>query len=174
MYPKQLKHLLKKQLKTLDNMTTIPEENKEGLTKEQEAKIASAYSLKEEASITEEELRVLQDMFDTPEKFVLLRKMFQVITQEERGLVYPSPESVIHLDPEQAKEFAFQVVVGDKVQETIRQRLLTFYQIIRNLNREDMKVSFDEKNKMKFENKERVDAAEEKDEAEEHGVGENL
>lgn len=155
-------------------MSDVQQKNPGDLTEDQKIIIRDVFQYRDKAEYSEEELALARQMFDTPEKFALLRKILQVLTQEERGISMPDPRSFIDLDPEKARKYAFDMAVLLKTDETIRQMLVQFYRVLRGNIQETMKADFETQNQADFEEKKRTEAYEEEKESEERTLGENL
>jgi len=143
-------------------------------TPEQKKEFNEAYSYSDGAEITEEELKTARDMFDTPDKFRLLRKILQVFTTEERGITYASVQSLVKADQNELNAYAIESAVQHLAQEKVRQSLLSFYLRLRDKEVSLLKKKFTEKNKKDFDEKKKTEEFLEEKEKEERGVGINL
>ncbi len=160
-------------------MTDVPvkdanEINPRDLSQDQVRILRDVYMYRDKAEYTEEELAMARQMFDTPEKFALLRKILQVLTPEERGLTMASSQAFVETPPSDHAKFAFDMAVAIRTDETIRQMLVQFYRVLRGNIQDVMKLDFEEKNQADFEEKQRTEAYEEQKESEDRQVGPNL
>lgn len=155
-------------------MTDVQEKKPADLTEEQRAILRDVYQYRDKAEYTDEELALARQMFDTPEKFALLRKILQVLTPEERGITMPNPLSFVEMDSANHAKYAFDTAVSLKTDETIRQMLVQFYRVLRGNIQETKKAEFETQNQADFEEKKRTEEYEEGKEAEERTLGENL
>lgn len=155
-------------------MSDVQEKNPGGITEEQKIILRDVFQYRDKAEYTDDELALARQMFDTPEKFALLRKILQVLTPEERGITMPDPRSFVDLDSANAAKYAFDMAVLLKTDETIRQMLVQFYRVLRGNIQETMKADFETQNQADFEEKKRTEEYEEGKEAEERTLGENL
>lgn len=124
----------------MDSNNSIPE----GLTAEQQEIIANDFQLTEEAAITDEEARILVDVFDSPEKLVLLRKLFYVVSTMERGIsMKANVPDHSSMDFEQfGKEMAFMNEVNSRIQQAMVQA----YMLVMEARKTDKTEAFKEKN----------------------------
>lgn len=155
-------------------MADVQEKNPGDLTEDQKILLRDVFQYRDKAEYTDEELALARQMFDTPEKFALLRKILQVLTPEERGITMPDPRSFVDLDPEKATKYAFDMAVLLKTDETIRQMLVQFYRVLRANIQETKKAEFEAQNQADFEEGKRTEEYEEGKAAEERTLGENL
>lgn len=144
------------------------------LTKEQEAILSEVYGYADKAHYTDEDIALAKQMFDTPEKFRLLRKILQVLTPEERGITIPGEVHFVDAKPEDKEHFAFSVAVDYRADEKIRQTLASFYQLLKGQFKAEKKAEFEKQNQADFEEKQRTEAHEERVEEDNRVVGENL
>lgn len=155
------------------NETIKPEQNF-GLTDSQKEQLAKAYSYRDLAEYTDEDVALAKQMFDTPEKFALLRKILQVLTPSERGLTMPNPVNFVDAEPSDYKKFAFEVSVDRRADEKVRQTLLAFYRLLRGSVQADLEESMKEQNKADFEEKERTEKFKENQKEESRDIGPNI
>lgn len=148
--------------------------NENGLTPEQEREVQEAYMLTEGYEISEEEISVARAMFDTPEKFLLLRKILQVFTLEERGISYKSPQALVEADPVKLQEYAVASAIDALADEKVRKALSRFYVLVRGINQESMTADFKKQNDEAVEEAKRTEEFEERQEEQNRPVGPNL
>jgi hypothetical protein len=144
------------------------------LTSEQEAILSEVYGYSDTAHYTEEDIELAKVMFDTPEKFALLRKILQVLTPEERGITIPGEVHFVDAKPEDRERFAFAVAVDYRADEKIRGTLVSFYQLLKGQFKKDKKEEFEKQNQEEFDEKKRSEVHEEKVEEDQRTVGTNL
>lgn len=116
------------------------------LTQEQEAILKDVYSYHEEVELTEKEIKMVIEMFDVPEKFVILRKMLQVFTHAERGIVVPNSNAVIDLHPENLQTYGLKVAVESLADEKLRQSLANFYTKVQMMKVREKRADFEKEN----------------------------
>jgi len=143
-------------------------------TPEQKKAFSEVYLYSDDAEISEAELEMARGMFDTPEKFRLLRKILQVFTPNERGLTYTSVQSLVKAEQTDLNAYALESAVQHLAQEKVRQSLLQFYLRLREREVGKLKEKFSKQNKAEFEEKKRTEEFEEQKKADERGVGINL
>lgn len=148
--------------------------NPSTLTAEQKKTLQEVFHYQDSADYTAEDLKLAREMFDTPEKFKLLRKILQVLTPSEKGMTIPTSPAFVDATPEEKEKFAYAVAVDLRADEKIRQTLVSFYRLLREDIQSEMKKDFEESNKAEFEEKQRTEEYEEKKEIENREVGENL
>lgn len=144
------------------------------LTPEQELILSETYGYSDKAHYTEEDIELAKTMFDTPEKFALLRKILQVLTPEERGLTIPGEVHFVDAKPEDRERFAFAVAVDYRTDEKIRGTLVSFYQLLKGQIKKEKKAEFEKQNQEEFEEKNRTEEYDEKVAEDERTVGERL
>lgn len=154
--------------------TSAKDINPRDLTEDQTRILRDVYMYRDKAEYTEEELAEARKMFDTPEKFALLRKILGHFNPEERGITMPTPQSFVEMTGADYQKYAFDMAVALKVDETIRQSLVQFYRIVRGSVQDSMKLEFEEKNQADHEEKLRTEEYEENKAAEDRTVGTNL
>lgn len=148
--------------------------NPADLTKEQEAILSEVYAYADKAHYTEEDIELAKQMFDTPQKFHLLRKILQVLTPEERGITIPGEVHFVDAKPEDKERFAFAVAVDYRTDEKIRGTLVAFYKLLQGQLKAEKKAEFEKENQDAFDEKKRTEAYEEKVAEDQRDVGENL
>ncbi len=155
-------------------MSELPQVNERGLTAQQEEILTGVYGYVDSAEMTEEEFVLAEKMFDTPEKFKLLRKILGLHTAEERGLTFKSPQALIDANPNQLQEYAVASVVSTLADERIRNALVTIYVQLRERNREAKADEFRSKNEQDAREKEMTEEFEEQQEEERRPVASHL
>lgn len=155
-------------------MSELTPVNERGLTEAQEAILQDVYSYSDEAEYTEEDIALARQMFDTPEKFKLLRKILGIHTREERGMTFKSPTALVDANPNQLHEYAVAVAVSELCDERIRKALASLYVRLREVNREAKAEEFKKENETEAKEAELTEEFEEQQEEERRIVGENL
>ena len=102
------------------------------LNENQKKELEEMYLYTDSAHYSDEELDLAKIMFDTPEKFKLLRKILQVLTPEERGLTIASSQSLVQADVTELHKYAIETAVNNLADEKIKQLLYSFYRLVRN------------------------------------------
>ncbi len=148
--------------------------NENGLTAEQERAVQEAYMLVEGYEISEEEIEEARKMFDTPEKFILLRKILQVFTLAERGISFKSPQALVEADPLKVQEYGIASAIDAMADEKVRKALSRFYVLIRGVNQEAMTADFKKANEETADEEKRTEEFNAEQEANGRKVGENL
>lgn len=113
-------------------------------TTEQEDILKNVYKYKRKAELTQEEIDAVLEMFDKPEKFVILRKMLQVFSDDEREIDIPSEAALINTNPGQLQEYGLQVAINMRADEKIRQALASFYTKVKTWHVSEKEAEFDE------------------------------
>ena len=144
------------------------------LTENQKTELAEMYSYTDSAHYTDEELDLAKIMFDTPEKFKLLRKILQVLTPEERGLTISSSQSLVEANVTDLNKYAIETAVNNLSDEKIKQLLYSFYRLLRNdiITKKTKELS--EKNDKEAEETKRKEEFEKNRDKEVKNLGENL
>jgi hypothetical protein len=137
----------------MDNVST-PE-----LTPEQIKAVQEVYGIVSATSFSDEDIALAKTMFDTPEKFVLLRRIFQVLNQGERGLLIP--HEFANVSGSTFEQLGIEVAIQKRADEIVRSSLVSFYCILRDSIREDLKVKLEAENQEQFEEKQKEEAKEE-------------
>ena len=150
------------------------EEVKIELTSEQKEELAQVFQYREKAEYTDEEIKLLGEMFDTPEKLLILRKVLSIFTEDERGLSFPSPQNLVQASETDLKTYAIETAINNLAVEKIRIALLSLYRMLKASKTADKKEEFEKKNIKDFEeDKKKKKFNEEVEQAKEH-LGENL
>jgi len=144
------------------------------ITPEQTKELEEMYSYTDSAHYTDEELDLAKIMFDTPEKFKLLRKILQVLTPEERGLTISSSQSLVEANVTDLNKYAIETAVNNLSDEKIKQLLYSFYRLLRNdiITKKTKELS--EKNDKEAEETKRKEEFEKNRDKEVKNLGENL
>lgn len=152
---------------------TAPE-NERGLTEEQEKVLSEVFLFEEGGDLSEEDVKTLAGMFDTPAKFVLLRRALQVLTPAERGLTIKDSKAFIETQPHDYEKFAFDMAVDMRADEKVRQSLVSLYRKVGKHFVEKKRAEFEQQNKADFEEKQRTEAYEAGKEEEERTLPERV
>jgi len=131
-------------------MTDTPATTPAELTEEQQKILNDVFQYSDKAEFTPEDLDVAAEMFDTPEKFALLRRILGAFTPNERGISMASAEAFVEASPEDREKYAFNMAVSVRSDETIRQSLVGFYRVLRRHIQDKMKADFEKKNQEDF------------------------
>lgn len=150
----------------------MPEEDT--LTPEDKKILSEVYAYSDKANYSDEELEMARKMFDTPEKFALLRKILQVHTPEERGITFHSPQSLVNAEVTDLHKYAIETAVNHLADEKVRQTLLSFYRIMRGIFVDDKRKELEAEKQESFEEGKRTEEYTEQKEIEERVVGERL
>lgn len=145
----------------------------EDLTPEQQKVLKEIYQYSDAGQLSEEDLKLGALMFDTPEKFKLLRKILGILTHEERGLTFLSPQSLVRAEIGDLHKYAVETAVNNLADEKIRNALFSFYRNIRTYLVNEKKTAFTEANLAEFEEEKRREQFE-KDKDTGEAIGRNL
>ena len=141
--------------------------------KEKEQKLAEVYKLKAEAEFNDDDLAWAKEKFQDPEDFHRLRRVFRIISDEERGLFYQEDISTI-TDGDDLKKFAIDVKVQNLVHERIRNSLLNFYSLVREDLKREKKESLDKQQEQIKKELDKEKELKERTEQIENPLGKNL
>lgn len=144
------------------------------ITPEQQKEIDNVYSYQESAELTPKEIEMVVEMFDVPEKFLVLRKMMQVFTSEERGLVIPNSYVAIDALPEDLEKYGLKVAIESRADEKVRQALSSFYRKVQLLKMREKREELEEKNLIDHEEAKAREKMDEEDTEAQQNFGENL
>ena len=147
---------------------------KENLTKEQTEILEKEYGYVDKAHYSEADLKLAKEMFDKPEKFALLRKILQVITPVERGLMFPNPQALVSADPTDLNKYAIESAVNNLADEKVRQTLVAFYKLIKGELVDKKREDFKAENLAKFKEQQNIEKMEEAKKEDAKKFGENL
>lgn len=148
--------------------------NENGLTAEQEKSVQEAYMFTDKAEYTEEDIALAREMFDTPEKFQLLRKILKVFTPEERGLAFKTPQALVEADPKEVQVYGVASAIDALADEKVRKALLGFYVLIRGHVQQDMSEGLKKQNDDDIAEAQRTEEFNAEQEEKNRPVGENL
>ena len=107
------------------------------LTEAQEKTLLEVFQYTDKADISDEEIAIAKEMFDSPEKFVLLRKILGVITQYERGIHYEGEHAGLTANSFEA--MGLEITVQKNVEARIKGGLSLMYNLVRGTLREEEK-----------------------------------
>jgi len=144
------------------------------LNENQKKELEEMYSYTDSAHYTDEELDLAKIMFDTPEKFKLLRKILQVLTPEERGLTIASSQSLVQADVTELHKYAIETAVNNLADEKIKQLLYSFYRLVRNNIVTAKTKEFEKINEKEEEEKKRTEEFAKNRDKEIKNLGQNL
>ena len=142
------------------------------LTPEQEAELVAIYQYTDKADITDSEIALAREMFNSPEKLVLLRKMLGIITMEERGIGYEGPNSSIAADD--FEKLGIETAIQKNVEARIKRGILTMYNLIKGTLKQEAKAEMEAKNVEKLDSEEYQEGKAEVDAATNRPGGVNL
>lgn len=155
-------------------MSATAPENERGLTKEQEEILSEVFMFEEAGDLSEKDIETLAGMFDSPAKFVLLRRALQVLTPAERGLTIKDSKTLIETQPHDIQQFAFDMAVDLRSDEKVRQSLVSLWRRVGKFYHDKKKAEFEAQNQEDFEQEKRAEESREQDEDAERTVGERL
>lgn len=146
------------------------------MTPEQEAILKDVYKYNGAVVLTDEEKAHLRDMFSTPERFTVLRKVLNVFTNAERDIVLPSEEIGISEDgiPADFAHYGQKVYVNALADEKIRKALLSVYSSLQAFHKTVKQTEFEEEVKAEKEEEETREKLTEEEELAKQRVGENI
>jgi len=150
----------------------MPSSENDSLTKEQKEILESVFQYTDKFEITDKEKLVIREMFDTPEKFALLRKILGVLTRDERGLTMPSAEA--NLSADDYESLGRELELSRRVDERIRGALVNLYRLTRQDIVAEKTKEFEETNRKAEEEKEKTKEYEEQQDVDKRVAGENL
>ena len=148
------------------------------LTEDEKKEILkNVYAYNDERYISPEEIQTLREMFNTSDKLKLLRKVLNIFTTQEEGII--SPISDIYIGKadanRNAEEYGKAVLINNLADKKIRDSLAFVYQTIKNSIEDETRNEIEKKEK---ELKEELEKQEKKqEELKEEGrinLGENL
>lgn len=106
--------------------------NENGLTAEQEQIVRGVYQYTDKYELTDDDMKLAAEMFDTPEKFLLLRKLLGMYTPNEAGLTFKSPHKLLEASIADLQAYGLESAVSNLADERIRMSLITLYNRIRH------------------------------------------
>lgn len=136
------------------------------LKDEQKKIIENIFDYQEKSEITDEDKAMIQQMFPTPDRFALLRKVLGVLTREEYGLFLPHP------DTGDADENERQARID--ADEKVRSALANLYFLTKKDLQNEMQAKLESENDSKEELTEKQKAEKHQTDINKRGVGENL
>lgn len=142
------------------------------LTEAQKIAIAEDFNFREKAELTEDEIDQLVTIFDTPEKLLILRKLFLVVSEDERGISIVTP-SIGDVGADWEK-FGLLTYANSLANEQVKNSLLMAYKYIANRRKEKMKTKFVAENIKLDKQTEKDIRRDEIEEIASREVGENL
>ena len=105
------------------------------LTEDEKKEILkNVYAYDDERYISPEEIQTLREMFNTSDKLKLLRKVLNIFTTQEEGIISPISEIYIgKADANRnAEEYGKAVLINNLADKKIRDSLAFVYQTIKN------------------------------------------
>lgn len=149
-------------------------ENQEAmpLTEEQEHVLDTVFDYRDGAELTEDEQQAIREMFDTPDKLRILRKVLGIFTQDERGLTIPDPKS--NVSAESYEQLGREVAIQRAADEKVRGSLLSLYQLLRQTHRGEKKAEFEAANREQADEEKRTEEHEAEQDVEKRAVGPNV
>lgn len=148
--------------------------NENGLTADQENIIRGVYQYSDKYELTEDDMNLAAEMFDKPEKFLLLRKLLGIHTPNEAGCSFKSPHKMLEASVADMQAYGIESAISNLADERIRVALVGTYNKVRNHIQVNMADTFKAANeKEAAEAKLSEEFAEEK-EQEKQIVGPNL
>lgn len=146
------------------------------MTPEQEAILKDVYKYNGAVVLTDEEKSELRDMFKTPERFTILRKVLNVFTNEERDIVLPSEEIGLSEEgiPADFAHYGQKVYVNALADEKIRKNLLSVYSSLQAWHKTKKQEEFEAEALEEKKEAEAREKLEEEQELAKKRVGENV
>ena len=121
------------------------------MTPEQEKVLAEVYNLQEGAELTAEEIDKAIEMFNSPESFIILRKVLGIASYADRGITLQNPALKAGSTPEDYEEYGKKVAIEILADEKIRQTLFAFYKQIQSFKIKEKRKEFETENAKKEE-----------------------
>lgn len=121
------------------------------MTPEQEKVLAEVYNLQEGAELTSEEIDKAIEMFNSPESFIILRKVLGIASYADRGITLQNPALKAGSTPEDYEEYGKKVAIEILADEKIRQTLFAFYKQIQSFKIKEKRKEFETENAKKEE-----------------------
>jgi len=144
------------------------------LTEDQQKEINSIFLYSDQYEVTEKDFERLNEMFETPEDFLLLRKMLGIHTPNEAGITFKSPHKLIEASIADREAYAIETAVSQMADERIRMALLNTYARLRNFKKENKAEALEAKNQAEFEEEKHTEEFEEAQEEQERTLAPNL
>lgn len=155
-------------------MSDTNAETKSELKPEQEAVLEGIFQFSEKGDLSEEDTATLAAMFDSPDKFVLLRRAMNILTADERGLTMKNPLQFVEASPSDREKYAFEVAVELRADEKVRGGLISLFRRVHKHIVDAKRAEFEKQNAAEFEEQQRTEEFDEKQEEESRHVGPNL
>ena len=146
------------------------------MTPEQEAILKDVYKYEGAVVLTDEEKEHLRDMFKTPERFTILRKVLNVFTNAERDIVLPSEEITLSEEgiPADFAHYGQTVYVNALADEKIRKALLSVYSSLQAFHKTVKQKELEQDAEDEKKEEEAKEKIEEEQELAKQRVGENV
>lgn len=148
--------------------------NENGLTEEQEQIIRGAYLYSDKYELTDEDIVLAAEMFNTPEKFLLLRKMLGIHTPNEAGLSYKSAHKLLEASITDLQAYGLESAISNLADERIRVALIGMYNRVRRHVQEKMSGKFKSENEKTDAERKLSEEHAEQSEEDKRTVGPNL
>lgn len=116
--------------------------NENGLTDEQEQVIRGVYRYSDKYELTDEDIALAAEIFNTPEKFLLLRKMLGVHTPNEAGMLFKTPHKLMEASVTELQAYGLESAISNLADERIRIALIGMYNRVRHYIQENMSATF--------------------------------
>ena len=146
--------------------------NDTDLTDAQKQELETVYAYKDSAELTEQERATLIEMFDTPQKLVLVRKALGMYTSGERGLTIPSPD--VRLSAASYEELGREFEIQRRSDERIRSAMFHLYRLVKSSLVESRSKEMQAENQRLHEESKREKENQEQSALDKRIVGENL
>lgn len=144
------------------------------LTQEQEKVLREIYSYEDAYELTTADMELAAIMFDTPDKFKLLRKILNIHTQEEKGITFKNPHMLIESSLAQKEAYAVETAVSQLADERIRTALVSMYVKIRHHLQAKKEAEFNEANNVAADEEKRSEEYDEEQAEANRTLGEAL
>lgn len=144
------------------------------LTEEQLQEVNSVYQYVDQYELTEADFERMNEMFKSPEDFLLLRKMLGIHTPNEAGLTFKSPHKLLEASLADREAYAIEHAVSVMADERIRQALINMYAQLRGWKKADMTKKFEAQNQADFEESQNTEKFEEEQEDAKRTLAPNL
>lgn len=120
--------------------------NENGLTAEQEQIVREVYQYSDKYELTDEDMKLAAEMFDKPEKFLLLRKLLGIYTPNEAGVTFKSPHKLLEASVADLEAYGLESAVSNLADERIRMSLISLYNRVRHHIQSKMSGKFKAEN----------------------------
>lgn len=155
-------------------MSATAPEVQADLTDDQQKVLSEVFQFEEGGDLSESDIEMLAAMFDTPAKFVLLRRALQVLTPAERGLTFKDSKAFIETPAHDVQQYAFDMAVDLRSDEKVRTSLVSLWRRIGKFYVEKKRAEFEAQNKAEFEEKQRTEEYDEKQEEDRREIGDRI